>query len=458
MCNHIFPFCFLAKLAKYKKMQYNIEPRKGEIKMQVNNNKEYKNFSKIVNTFYNEEIENISEEEIDIKSKGTIKLEPKIIYDKFTGNMKIEFQIGKNKMYKIKNLAEFYTKMMNKENFKYKEGLQFIHDKEMFTKESKPLLEFMLKYAEIMKYANSNSNSNYKYFGKALNENFIIIGNNGIDEIFDILKDQEVKFQKDGKEEKVKFIEENPKLEFLLKKTKNEDYIIIPNIDIYKVVLIRGKKYKYILEKNKLYRCNKNYEKTTIKMLETFRQNYITEVELGTKQLTQFFSIIMPKMENSIKILNIPEYELEQYKPKHLEVKVFLDFDNAQNIIADVKFKYGKDEFNPLDEKTKIEFPRNIIEETKALNIFRKTGFMFEVKNLRFILQNNDKIYVLYRSNYKTQFNKMNRNKNNITNIKDKFDKWNKLAKVKAQECRNGIISFDDLKIWFKTNQDWHKK
>ena len=31
----------------------------------------YKNFSKIVNTFYNEEIENISEEEIDIKSKGT---------------------------------------------------------------------------------------------------------------------------------------------------------------------------------------------------------------------------------------------------------------------------------------------------------------------------------------------------------------------------------------------------
>lgn len=63
-------------------------------------------------------------------------------------NMKIEFQIGKNKMYKIKNLAEFYTKMMNKENFKYKEGLQFIHDKEMFTKESKPLLEFMLKYAE----------------------------------------------------------------------------------------------------------------------------------------------------------------------------------------------------------------------------------------------------------------------------------------------------------------------
>ena len=34
-----------------------------------------------------------------------------------------------------------------------------------------------------------------------------------------------------------------------------------------------------------------------------------------------------------------------------------------------------------------------MIKETKALNMFRKTGFMLETKNLRFILPNNDKIY-----------------------------------------------------------------
>ena len=101
----------------------------------------------------------------------------------------------------------------------------------------------------------------------------------------------------------------------------------------------------------------------------------------------------MPKMKNSIKIKNIEEKELEEYKPKQLEVKAFLDFDKAGNIIADVKFKYGKQEFNPLDESVKIDIPRNVIEETKALNLFRKTGFMFEVKNLRFILPDDEKIY-----------------------------------------------------------------
>ena len=58
-----------------------------------------------------------------------------------------------------------------------------------------------------------------------------------------------------------------------------------------------------------------------------------------------------------------------------------------------MKFCYEENKFNPLNENEKINFPRNMIEETKALNIFRKTGFMFDVKNTRFILPNNDKIY-----------------------------------------------------------------
>ena len=66
-----------------------------------------KNFSKIVNILYNEEIDNIDGEEVEEKKNGNIQIKPEIIYDKFSGNMKIEFQIGKSKMYKIKNLSEF---------------------------------------------------------------------------------------------------------------------------------------------------------------------------------------------------------------------------------------------------------------------------------------------------------------------------------------------------------------
>lgn len=356
------------------------------------NTENYRNFKQIVNIFYNEEIDGINIEE-KIKKPGTIKIEPKVFYDKFSGDMKIEFKIGNKKMYKIKNLAEFYTRMLNKEFYRYGEKLQFIHTEEVFEEDSRKLLEFIMKYAEIIKYANSNSNSNYKYYGKALSETSIIVGNSAIDDLFEVLKGRKIDFQRDYNSEIVEFTEEQPIIEFKLAKVDEEHYRITPNIEIYNVTIIKGKNYKYLLDNNKLYRCTKEFENTNLKLLELFRQNYITEVNFGKDELTQLFSIVMPKVKKAITIENIPEEEIEKYKPKELIVKVFLDFDENDYLIADVKFCYEEKEFNPLDEKTKLDFPRNMIKETKALNIFRQTGFMLDVKKLRFILPDNDKIY-----------------------------------------------------------------
>ena len=357
------------------------------------NKEEYKNFKQIVNIFYNEEIEGINEDKEKIKKEGTIKIEPRIFYDKFSGDMKIEFKIGNKKMYKIKNLSEFYTRMLNKEFYRYGEKLQFIHTKEAFENNSRQLLEFVMKYAEVIKYANSNSNSNYKYYGKALSETSIIVGNSAIDDLFDVLKGRKIIFQKDCNTEEIEFTEEQPEIEFELKKTENKDYIIVPNIEIYKVNIIKGKDYKYILDDKKLYRCTKEFENSNLKLLELFRKNYINEVKLGEKELTQLFSIIIPRVKNAINLKNMTEDSIKKYMPKELIVKVFLDFDSNDYLIADVRFDYEGNEFNPLEENKKIKFPRNMLEETNALNIFRQTGFMLETKNLRFILPDNDKIY-----------------------------------------------------------------
>ena len=353
----------------------------------------YRGFKQIVNIFYNEEIEGIEEEETELKEQGTIKLEPQIFYDKFTGDMKVEFKIGNKKMYKIKSISEFYTRMLNKELYRYGQKLQFVHTKESFEKESLPLLEFLMKYAEIIKYANSNSNSNYRFYGNALSETNIILSNSGIDDLFEILKGKKVSFQKEYNQTEIEFTEEQPNIEFKLVKKDEENYEIIPNIEIYKISILKGKQYKYILDENKLYRCNKKFEKSNLKLLEIFRQNYMTEVMLGKEELSQLFSVIIPKVKNAIKLENISEEEIEKYRPKTLITKVYLDFDKNDYLVADVKFCYDNKELNPLDEKQKIDVPRNMIKETKALNIFRKTGFMFDVKNLRFILPDNDKIY-----------------------------------------------------------------
>ncbi len=354
---------------------------------------EHRNFKQMVNIFYNEEVQEINnEEDIVLKNKGTIKLEPKIMYDKFSGDMKIEFKIGNKKMYKIKDLSEFYTKMLEKDFHRYGEKLQFIHTREMFEEDSKPLLDFVLHYAEIIKYANSNSNNNYRYYGKALSETNIILGNSGIDDLFEILKGRKVLLQRDYKTSEIELTEEQPPIKFTLKKTENGEYSIIPSMEVFNVAIIKGKKYKYVLDQTKLYRCTKEFENTNLKLLEMFRENYMTEVTLGKEELPQLFSVIIPRVKKAI-IMQDMEEEIKKYKPKELVVKVYLDFDEKDYLIADVRFMYDGEEFNPLDESLEITIARNMIQETKAFNIFRKTGFMFDAKNLRFILPQDEKIY-----------------------------------------------------------------
>ena len=68
-------------------------------------------------------------------------------------------------------------------------GYPWFHKKEMFEEKDQELLEFIFKQAEIIRFVNSNANSNYRYYGKAMSESYVVLNNTGIDEMFDILKD-----------------------------------------------------------------------------------------------------------------------------------------------------------------------------------------------------------------------------------------------------------------------------
>lgn len=373
------------------------------------NQDKYNSFNQIVKTLYNEELNEIdSDLEVELKNKGTIKIEPKIIYDKFSKEMKIEFKIGNKRMYKLKNLTDFYKAMTNKEFYKYGDKLEFVHTKEMFEQESQSLLDFIMKYAEIIAFTNSNANSNYRYYGKAINESSIIIGNTAIDELFEVLRNKKIMIERDYDKNTVEFTDGNPKIEFNLEKVFKNEYRIIADFDIYKIVILKGKEYKYVLTEDKLYRCDKEFENTTLKLLRLFRENYLTQVTLGKNELGELFSVIFPRVKNAIKIDENIQEEIKKYQPEKLGVKVFLDFDENEYIVADVKLCYGENEFNPLNEQEEKDFkyPRNVIEETKAMNVFRKTGFMFDVKNLRFILPNEEKIYEFLTNDINYYMNK----------------------------------------------------
>ena len=443
-CKHIVATLMKFEQTKYWDNEAKLEETKNKPRSK-NEQYKYRSFSNLVSSFYNEELKILSEDEtVMLANKDKIKLETKIEYDKFTNTMKLELKLGNKRMYKIKDLPEFYTRMINNEYFKYGERLEFVHNRENFNEESKPLLDFILRYAEIMKYSNSSDRYGY-YSSSSINKAEITLGEGIIDEVYDLLKEQEkVNFVYDYENYKLEFIEQNPKIEFELSTIDEDDLVLKPNVDVFKIAIFNGNRFDYLLIENRLYRCDKEFSDSTLKVIKAFRENYTSEMMLRKKDLKDFYSVIMPKIENNVKVEGLDEEEIEKYQPEKLAVKVFLDYDDNNFLVADVKFCYGDEEFNPLDENVKIKALRNELQENRNLNIIKKSGFMLDVKNSRFILPNDEQIYEFLTNDinyYMQKFEVM------VTdNFKTKEVKEPKLGSI-GVKVENNLLNIDLSKL-----------
>lgn len=352
------------------------------------NKETHRAFNQLLNTFL--EINNKEEELAQDGTSGT-KLVPIFLYNDTDKKLKVEFKIGNEQLTKINNLPDFFERMLNREKYKYNNVLEFIHEENAFEEQSRPLLKFLLKYAEIIKYAN-DVNNNYAHYGRNFNVNNVVLSNTGLDELFEILKGKTVEFETKTGERKIQFIDEPIDIKFILEKSDESTYCLTPNIDVYGYDIFYGKNYSYFLIDNKMHKCLPKVENRNLELLEVYKKNYTQSIIFNENNLRNFFAIVVPKIKDNFEIKNIDKEQIEKFMPKDLYVKIYLDYNEKGYIIADVKFCYGNVEFNPI-KNVNLEITRNAIQENEVLDTFVQTGFMLDSANARLVLANDEKIY-----------------------------------------------------------------
>lgn len=352
------------------------------------NKETHRAFNQLLNTFL--EINN-KEEELAQDGTSGIKLVPIFLYNDTDKKLKVEFKIGNEQLTKINNLPDFFERMLNREKYKYNNVLEFIHEENAFEEQSRPLLKFLLKYAEIIKYAN-DVNNNYAYYGRNFNVNNVVLSNTGLDELFEILKGKTVEFETKTGERKIQFIDEPIDIKFILEKSDENTYCLTPNIDVYGYDIFYGKNYSYFLIDNKMHKCLPKVENRNLELLEVYKKNYTQSIVFNENNLRNFFAIVVQKIKDNFEIKNIDKEQIEKYMPKDLYVKIYLDYNEKGYIVADVKFCYGNVEFNPI-KNVNLEITRNAIQENEVLDTFVQTGFMLDSSNARLVLANDEKIY-----------------------------------------------------------------
>ena len=227
---------------------------------------------------------------------------------------------------------------------------------------------------------------------RTMSNEYITISNTGLDEIFEVLKNKKILFKRDALDEEIVFEAHNPDIKFTVEQESNGDYILTPNIDVFSYDILQGSSYIYMLTKKALYRCDKTFAETILKLLSVYRENYTPQIRFKREELPSFCSLVYPKLKDEISLDKLDESIINKYVPQELYIKLYLDYDKNNYIVADIKFVYGDVEFNPLKD-TNISVARDVAKENEYLDIFVNTGFMLDKENGRLILADEEKIY-----------------------------------------------------------------
>ena len=425
------------------------------------NKETHRAFNQLLNTFL--EINN-KEEELAQDGTSGIKLVPIFLYNDTDKKLKVEFKIGNEQLTKINNLPDFFERMLNREKYKYNNVLEFIHEENAFEEQSRPLLKFLLKYAEIIKYAN-DVNNNYAHYGRNFNVNNVVLSNTGLDELFEILKGKTVEFETKTGERKIQLIDEPIDIKFILEKSDENTYCLTPNIDVYGYDIFYGKNYSYFLIDNKMHKCLPKVENRNLELLEVYKKNYTQSIIFNENNLRNFFAIVVPKIKDNFEIKNIDKEQIEKYMPKDLYVKIYLDYNEKGYIIADVKFCYGNVEFNPI-KNVNLEITRNAIQENEVLDTFVQTGFMLDSANARLVLVNDEKIYNFLSKEIEDYMKKFevlvaeNFKKKDIKKIKIKsigVKIENNLLDISLEDFKFNIYEIKDIINKYKLKRKFYK-
>ena len=96
----------------------------------------------------------------------------------------VDYRVGNEKKYVVKNITEFIDRINHQENYKYGKSLEFVHSEKNFTENALKQIDFMKKAISFR----SQDIEDYNYYYEPIKRN-IPIDKRLLDELYEINKD-----------------------------------------------------------------------------------------------------------------------------------------------------------------------------------------------------------------------------------------------------------------------------
>ena len=284
---------------------------------------------------------NVGDLATSIKLEYTIELEN-------METLRVSFKIGQTRMYVLGDILQFYNAYKNETELYYGKQLKFIPKRDNFIEASKPIFDFIIKYAEMIDY-------NEKYTDYRMASSFykyIFISSNEIEEFFEINKNKEIIVNIYHDKEKFEFTDKKLNIECIFTRelietpqynywyyeetTGTEEYVLKLNISDY--LLLISSKYIYVFYNNLIYKITK--DKNMVNMFELFKNE--DKIIIPEDKIEEFKKYVFPQIKY-LKIQNLPEENKDEvFVDDDLVSKILLDVDENSNILLQLIFCYNE--------------------------------------------------------------------------------------------------------------------
>ncbi len=309
-----------------------------------------------------------------------ISLVPTYCISLLTGRKRswLEFTIGNDKLYVLKDVRGFLEAMLNGEELVFGKKFVYKPSEAVFDDRSKSILKLLMAaYKDEIQFSNWDYYSSYNsafFEGKKfkLSDTYLlkflkIMG----EDLFAATINNSNRLD-------VKIVKGRPPIHLNIQGI-NEGLSIKLDLDsdVYYGIDVS---FKYIYHKGLIYEVDQAFSKYIRPLMACFSETRNAEIRIPVNEASQIFSTVLPALEK-IAVVNVDTSLSQKYYREQLEKQIYFDR-FGDGISARVEFKYGEVVLNPAEERNKVVSDtdgklllRSVFEENKVVNLLKRYGF-----------------------------------------------------------------------------------
>lgn len=321
---------------------------------------------RLMNRFTSDALrESNSQEEL---AHSRLSLVPRVKYN--GEQLELSFRTGSSKLFVIKNINSFIDNVHSNAVMKFGKSTELAVGRHNFGEDSLKYLDFIENCINEIKEYNSRipvTRYGYSYEGITITDSILLTGK-WLDDFFDLTHHQIIDYTgPDGKRgQTITTSCKDPELSMELMPIPAEYNHAAGNMHFYGIsgymeipTILKGREYFYYIKNNTLCRISEKLTSRIAMLLPATGisgtggiidndDEHLLSISVGRNELSEFYSIVLPQLEEFIDINSVNLDFISEYLPDELELIFYLDAADG-NILCKGEAKYGEKVYSLLD-------------------------------------------------------------------------------------------------------------